>query len=59
MSLIRQSMESEELVWRTRADVIERMQDYWVLEIDGKLMAAWRSMSSGRCRRTRLSLRPQ
>jgi amino-acid N-acetyltransferase len=38
MSLIRQSMDSEELVRRTRADILERMQDYWVLEIDGKLM---------------------
>jgi amino-acid N-acetyltransferase len=38
MSLIRESMESEELVRRTRADIIDRMQDYWVLEIDGKLM---------------------
>jgi len=38
MSLIRQSMDSEELVRRTRADIIDRMQDYWVLEVDGKLM---------------------
>ena len=38
MALIRQSMESEELMRRTRRDVLERMQDYWVLEIDGKLM---------------------
>jgi amino-acid N-acetyltransferase len=38
MALIRQSMDSEELVRRTRADILERMQDYWVLEIDGKLM---------------------
>ena len=38
MSLIRQSMDSEELVRRTRADVLEQMQDFWVLEIDGKVM---------------------
>jgi amino-acid N-acetyltransferase len=38
MSLIRQSMESEELVRRTRAEILEQMQDFWVLEIDGKLM---------------------
>jgi len=38
MALIRQSMESEELMRRTRADILERMPDYWVLEIDGKLM---------------------
>ncbi len=37
MSLIRQSMDSEELVRRTRSDILDRMQDYWVLEIDGKL----------------------
>lgn len=37
MSLIRQSMDNEELVRRTRSDILERMQDYWVLEIDGKL----------------------
>lgn len=38
MSLIRQSMDNEELVRRTRADILEQMPDYWVLEIDGKLM---------------------
>lgn len=38
MSLIRQSMASEELVRRTRAEIVEQMQDYWVLEIDGKLV---------------------
>ena len=38
MSLIRQSMDSEELVRRTRAEILEQMQDYWVLEIDGKMM---------------------
>lgn len=38
MSLIRQSMANEELVRRTRNEILEQMQDYWVLEIDGKLM---------------------
>lgn len=38
MSLIRQSMDNEELVRRTRAEILEQIQDYWVLEIDGKLM---------------------
>jgi len=38
MSLIRQSMDNEELVRRTRAEILEQMQDYWVLEIDGKLV---------------------
>jgi len=31
-------MDNEELVRRTRADILEQMQDFWVLEIDGKLM---------------------
>ena len=38
MSLIRQSMDNEELVRRTRAEILEQIQDYWVLEIDGKLV---------------------
>jgi amino-acid N-acetyltransferase len=38
MSLIRQSMDNEELVRRTRAEILEQMQDYWVLETDGKLV---------------------
>ncbi|MBJ7258188.1 MAG: amino-acid N-acetyltransferase [Chthoniobacterales bacterium] len=38
VTLIRQSMDSEELVRRTRAEILERMQDYWVLEIDGKIV---------------------
>lgn len=38
MSLIRQSMDNEELVRRTRAEILDQMQDYWVLEIDGKLV---------------------
>ena len=38
MSLIRQSMDNEELVRRTRAEILDQIQDYWVLEIDGKLV---------------------
>ena len=34
MSLIRQSVRSEELVRRTRAEIFERLEDYWLLEID-------------------------
>lgn len=37
MALIRQSMESEELMRRRRTDILERMQDYWALVIDGRL----------------------
>ena len=37
MSLIRQSVRNEELVHRTRADILARIQDYWVLEIDRNL----------------------
>lgn len=34
MSLIRQSVEDEEIARRTRADIMERIEDYWILEID-------------------------
>lgn len=34
MTLIRQSVRDEELVRRTRAEIIARIEDYWLLEID-------------------------
>jgi len=34
MSLIQQSVRSEELVRRTRAEILTSVDDYWVLEID-------------------------
>ncbi len=34
MALIRQSVDSEELVKRTRADIVAHLEDYWVLEVD-------------------------
>jgi amino-acid N-acetyltransferase len=34
MSLIQQSIRSEELVRRTRAEILAGLNDYWVLEID-------------------------
>ncbi|PWT82779.1 MAG: amino-acid N-acetyltransferase [Acidobacteria bacterium] len=34
MSLIQQSVKSEELVRRTRAEILSGIDDYWVLEID-------------------------
>lgn len=34
MSLIRQSVEDEEIARRTRADILSRIEDYWILEID-------------------------
>lgn len=34
MALIRQSVRSEELVRRTKVDIVERLEDYWLLEID-------------------------
>ncbi len=37
LALIRQSVQNEELVRRTRADIIARIEDYWVLEIDRNL----------------------
>jgi amino-acid N-acetyltransferase len=38
MALIRQSVNSEELIRRTRADIIQHIEDYWVLEIDRTLV---------------------
>jgi amino-acid N-acetyltransferase len=38
MALIRQSVASEELVRRTRAEIISQLDDYWVLEIDRSLI---------------------
>jgi amino-acid N-acetyltransferase len=38
MALIRQSIDNEGLVRRTRAEIGEQMPDYWVLEVDGKLV---------------------
>ena len=34
MALIRQSVEDEEIARRTRADIMERIEDYWILEVD-------------------------
>ena len=38
MTLIRQSVNNEELVKRTRADIVAHLEDYWVLEIDRNLV---------------------
>ena len=38
MALIRQSVNSEELVKRTRADIVAHLEDYWVLEVDRNLV---------------------
>lgn len=34
MTLIRQSVRNEELVRRTRTEILEHLEDYWLLEID-------------------------
>ncbi|MFA7344498.1 MAG: amino-acid N-acetyltransferase [Terrimicrobiaceae bacterium] len=34
MSLIRQSVHNEELVRRTRSEILDHLEDYWLLEID-------------------------
>jgi amino-acid N-acetyltransferase len=39
MALIRQSVHNEELVKRTRADIVAHLDDYWVMEIDRNLVA--------------------
>ena len=38
MGLIRQSVNNEELIRRTRSDILARIDDYWVLEIDRALV---------------------
>jgi amino-acid N-acetyltransferase len=38
MGLIRQSVDNEELIRRTRSDILARIDDYWVLEIDRALV---------------------
>ncbi len=39
MTLIRQSVRSEELVNRTRNEILEHIEDYWVLEVDRQPVA--------------------
>jgi amino-acid N-acetyltransferase len=34
MGLIRQSVENEEIAARTRTDILSRIEDYWILEVD-------------------------
>ena len=38
IALIRQSVDNEELVKRTRADIVAHLEDYWVLELDRNLV---------------------
>jgi amino-acid N-acetyltransferase len=38
MALIRQSVDNDELIRRTRAEIVAHLQDYWVLEIDRTLV---------------------
>jgi len=38
MGLIRQSVHNEELIRRTRSDILAHIDDYWVLEIDRTLV---------------------
>jgi amino-acid N-acetyltransferase len=38
MTLIRQSVESDELIKRTRADITANIEDYWVIEVDRTLV---------------------
>jgi len=39
MALIRESVNSEELIRRRRADIVNHIEDYWVMEIDRTLVA--------------------
>ncbi len=52
LSLIRQSVKNEELVRRSRQEIIEHIEDYWILEIDRNLIGSvalhsWPEDSSG------------
>jgi amino-acid N-acetyltransferase len=38
MALIRQSVESDELIRRTRADIAAHIEDFWVIEVDRTLV---------------------
>lgn len=38
MALIRQSVDNEELIRRRRADIVQHIDDYWVLEVDRSLV---------------------
>jgi len=38
MALIRQSVQNEELMKRTRSDILAHLEDYWVMEIDRVLV---------------------
>ena len=38
ISLIRQSVQNEELVRRTRSDIVNQLDDYWVLEVDRNIV---------------------
>jgi len=38
MALIRQSVESDELIRRTRTDITAHLEDYWVIEVDRTLV---------------------
>jgi amino-acid N-acetyltransferase len=38
MTLIRQSVDSDELMRRTRQEILQQIEDYWVLEIDRNLV---------------------
>jgi len=39
MTLIRQSVKNEELVRRTRAEILAHIEDYWILENDRTIVA--------------------
>lgn len=51
LGLIRQSVKNEELVRRTRGEIAERLEDYWILEIDRNPIAciALHPLPGGEC----------
>jgi amino-acid N-acetyltransferase len=38
MALIRQSVKNEELVRRTRSEIVQSLEDYWLLEVDRNIL---------------------
>lgn len=51
MSLIKQSVHSEELIRRTRAELLQQIEDYWLLEVDRNIVGcvAIHPYESGQC----------
>ncbi len=38
LALLHQAVEAESLVWRTSTEILDRIGDYWVFEVDGNIL---------------------